>query len=311
MPSSTRWLEQRRADQLNQVLLVITITLVGLAAVNTVFITWATALDGRRASALARALRSDAAAGQRGALGGAGSPGPRGRAPRHPGGHSATGGGGPDARSPPLGSCSPWSRAPFSWCGSRRGPCSPPRRSSSSWSSLAPTGRATSAAPATSPTLSPARAPPGRIPMVGDDPVDASGMQGRPQPLGLSILHGGTPPPAPPRRRRCGKWRPSHLDHPGPAGAAAAQPDAQALDDLEASVWIGWTWGIGRRRRGERPSSKAQPLAVVVAAVSVKVKRSPVTGFSSACPVMDQPGPRDCPWLERSHSAIMVKAWTR
>jgi ABC-type lipoprotein release transport system permease subunit len=45
-----------RADQLNQVLLVITITLVALAAVNTVFITWATALDGRHASALARAL---------------------------------------------------------------------------------------------------------------------------------------------------------------------------------------------------------------------------------------------------------------
>ena len=45
-----------RADRLNQVLLVITITLVALAAVNTVFITWATALDGRHASALARAL---------------------------------------------------------------------------------------------------------------------------------------------------------------------------------------------------------------------------------------------------------------
>ena len=45
-----------QADQLNQVLLVITITLVTLAAVNAIFITWATALDARHASALARAL---------------------------------------------------------------------------------------------------------------------------------------------------------------------------------------------------------------------------------------------------------------
>jgi ABC-type lipoprotein release transport system permease subunit len=45
-----------RADRLNQVLLAITITLVTLAAVNAVFIAWATALDARRSSALARAL---------------------------------------------------------------------------------------------------------------------------------------------------------------------------------------------------------------------------------------------------------------
>jgi ABC-type lipoprotein release transport system permease subunit len=38
------------------VLLLITITLVTLAAVNAIFITWATALDARRSSALARAL---------------------------------------------------------------------------------------------------------------------------------------------------------------------------------------------------------------------------------------------------------------
>jgi ABC-type lipoprotein release transport system permease subunit len=44
------------ADRLNQVLLVITITLVTLAAVNAIFITWATALDARHSSALARAL---------------------------------------------------------------------------------------------------------------------------------------------------------------------------------------------------------------------------------------------------------------
>jgi ABC-type lipoprotein release transport system permease subunit len=43
-------------DRMTQVLLVITITLVALAAVNAIFITWATALDARHASALARAL---------------------------------------------------------------------------------------------------------------------------------------------------------------------------------------------------------------------------------------------------------------
>ena len=45
-----------RGDQLNEVLLMITITLVALAAVNAIFITWATALDTRHSSALARAL---------------------------------------------------------------------------------------------------------------------------------------------------------------------------------------------------------------------------------------------------------------
>jgi ABC-type lipoprotein release transport system permease subunit len=47
-----------RADRLNEVLLVITITLVALAAVNTIFVTWATALDARHSSALSRALGS-------------------------------------------------------------------------------------------------------------------------------------------------------------------------------------------------------------------------------------------------------------
>jgi putative ABC transport system permease protein len=49
-------LDPARADRLNQVLLVITITLIALAAVNAIFITWATALDARHFSALARAL---------------------------------------------------------------------------------------------------------------------------------------------------------------------------------------------------------------------------------------------------------------
>jgi ABC-type lipoprotein release transport system permease subunit len=49
-------LDNPRTDRLNQVLLVITIMLVALASVNTIFITWATVLDARHSSALARAL---------------------------------------------------------------------------------------------------------------------------------------------------------------------------------------------------------------------------------------------------------------
>jgi ABC-type lipoprotein release transport system permease subunit len=49
-------LDLAKVDRLNDVLLAITITLVALAAVNAIFITWATALDARHSSALARAL---------------------------------------------------------------------------------------------------------------------------------------------------------------------------------------------------------------------------------------------------------------
>jgi ABC-type lipoprotein release transport system permease subunit len=49
-------LDPSRADRANQVLLVITVTLFALAAVNAIFVTWATALDARHSSALARAL---------------------------------------------------------------------------------------------------------------------------------------------------------------------------------------------------------------------------------------------------------------
>ena len=44
------------AERGNQVLLLITVTLVALAAVNAILVTWATALDARRSLALARAL---------------------------------------------------------------------------------------------------------------------------------------------------------------------------------------------------------------------------------------------------------------
>jgi ABC-type lipoprotein release transport system permease subunit len=43
-------------DHANRVLLVITVPLVALAAVNAIFVTWTTALDARHSSALARAL---------------------------------------------------------------------------------------------------------------------------------------------------------------------------------------------------------------------------------------------------------------
>ena len=54
-PTSSAF-DQLRDSRLNDVMLVITLMLVALAAVNAVFITWATVLDSRHASALARAL---------------------------------------------------------------------------------------------------------------------------------------------------------------------------------------------------------------------------------------------------------------
>jgi putative ABC transport system permease protein len=45
-----------RTDQLNQVPVVIAITLVVLATVNAIFVSWATALDARHSSALTRTL---------------------------------------------------------------------------------------------------------------------------------------------------------------------------------------------------------------------------------------------------------------
>jgi len=49
-------LDDARTERLGQVLLIITVTLVALAAVNAIVITWATVLDARYSSALARAL---------------------------------------------------------------------------------------------------------------------------------------------------------------------------------------------------------------------------------------------------------------
>jgi ABC-type lipoprotein release transport system permease subunit len=48
--------DDAQVELLRQVLLVVMVTLLSLAAVNAVFITWATVLDNRHASALARAL---------------------------------------------------------------------------------------------------------------------------------------------------------------------------------------------------------------------------------------------------------------
>ena len=49
-------LDDAQAEQLRQVLLVVMVMVLSLAAVNAVFITWATVLDNRHSSALARAL---------------------------------------------------------------------------------------------------------------------------------------------------------------------------------------------------------------------------------------------------------------
>lgn len=56
LDSQSGGLSDPRTDRLSQVLLLITVMLVALAAVNAIFVTWATVLDARRASALARAL---------------------------------------------------------------------------------------------------------------------------------------------------------------------------------------------------------------------------------------------------------------
>jgi putative ABC transport system permease protein len=54
--ASSSGLADPRFDRLSQVLLVITIMLIAQAAVNAIFVTWATVLDSRHAAALARAL---------------------------------------------------------------------------------------------------------------------------------------------------------------------------------------------------------------------------------------------------------------
>ena len=91
-----------RTDRLGQVLLVITVTLVALAAVNAIFITWATALDARHSSALARAL--GATPQQVSAdFGGTAASRARRRHPRHPGGIGLVAAVDPDSTTlPPL-----------------------------------------------------------------------------------------------------------------------------------------------------------------------------------------------------------------
>ena len=82
-------LDPARADRLNQVLLVITITLLALAAVNAIFITWATALDARHSSALARALGATPQQVSAGFSAAQVLPALAGAHPRYPGGHWA------------------------------------------------------------------------------------------------------------------------------------------------------------------------------------------------------------------------------
>jgi putative ABC transport system permease protein len=53
---SSSGLDNLKTDRLNEIIAIITVLLVLLAAVDIVFIAWATATDSRRSSALARAL---------------------------------------------------------------------------------------------------------------------------------------------------------------------------------------------------------------------------------------------------------------
>jgi len=63
-----------QTGKLNRVLLVLTVALVALAAVNAILISWATVLDTRHPSALTRALGATRGTGHRRTGGGAGTP---------------------------------------------------------------------------------------------------------------------------------------------------------------------------------------------------------------------------------------------
>ena len=66
---------------------------------------------------------------------------------------------------------------------------------------------------------------------------------------------------------------------------SASRPAATS----KCSAWIGWTCGTGTAPPGRRAKSNASDSPPVLAAVSVKVNRSPVTGFSSVCPRVSIP----------------------
>jgi hypothetical protein len=53
---------------------------------------------------------------------------------------------------------------------------------------------------------------------------------------------------------------------------------------VNVSVWIGWTCASGTAPPGRSASSNASRSPPLLAAVSMKVNRSPVTGFSSVWP---------------------------
>ena len=105
-------------DRFNQVMLVLTVSLVALAAVNTIAVTWATALDARRSSALARALGATPQQVSTGLSAAQVLPALVGARLGIPGGlafFAALGGGGDGVTARRSGSCSPWCRSPCSW----------------------------------------------------------------------------------------------------------------------------------------------------------------------------------------------------
>jgi ABC-type lipoprotein release transport system permease subunit len=92
-------------DRFNQVMLVLTVSLVALAAVNAIVVTWATALDARHSSALARALGATPQQVSTGLSGAQVLPALAGAGLGIPGGlalFAALGGGGDGVSGPPL-----------------------------------------------------------------------------------------------------------------------------------------------------------------------------------------------------------------
>ena len=73
------------------------------------------------------------------------------------------------------------------------------------------------------------------------------------------------------------------MTSPGPA-CRVRRPTRKRIrpsTTSKRSVWIGWTWGTGTDPPGRSAKSNASSSPPVEAAVSVNLKRSPVTGFSS------------------------------
>ena len=148
------------------------------------------------------------------------------------------------------------------------------------------------------PTLSQARAPPGRSERPGPRVAQPARQAAPAEPgsaiatTSASISPSRAPAGLDPHARLVVAGVRERMDHAGSdlddvarAGqpAAQAEPEPIGPSTIEALRWIGARAGWARRRRAagraRRPESPS-----VVADVCVKVNRSPVTGFSSVAP---------------------------